>query len=53
MIINNYDHDRDYRIYSIKYHPRINATQDQMPQMEAKLPINAAPNQKNVAFTRR
>ena len=25
---------------------------DQMPQLEAKLPINAAPNQKNAAFTR-
>ena len=31
---------------------RLNATQDQTPQMEAKLPINAAPNQRNVAFTR-
>ena len=52
MIINNYDYYRDYHIYLIKYHPWINATQDQMPQMEAKLPINAAPNQRNVAFTR-
>ena len=31
-----------YRIYSIKRGPRINATLDQTPQMEAKLPIDAA-----------
>ena len=41
-----------YRIYSIKRRPRINAALDKTPQMEAKLPINAAPNQKNAAFIR-
>ena len=35
-----------YHIYSIKRGPRINATLDQTPQMKAKLPIDAAPNQK-------
>ena len=46
-------HYLSYRIFSIKRRPRINAAPDQMPQLEAKLPINAAPNQKNAAFTRR
>ena len=31
---------------------RLNAAVDKPPQKEAKLPINAAPNQKNAAFTR-
>ena len=31
---------------------RLNASLDRTPQMEAKLPINAVPNQKNAAFTR-
>ena len=31
---------------------RLNAALNQTPQMEAKLSINAPPNQKNVAFTR-
>ena len=31
-----------YHIYSIKFHPQINATLNQTQQMEGKLPINAA-----------
>ena len=31
---------------------RLNAALEQTPQMEAKLPINDAPNQKNAAFIR-
>ena len=31
---------------------RLNAALEQTPQIDAKLPINGAPNQKNAPFTR-
>ena len=40
-------------LLNLVYDYRLNTALDQTPPMEAKLPINAAPNQKNAAFTRR
>ena len=40
-----------YRVYSIERRPRILLPLDQTPQMEAKLPVNVTPNQKNAALT--